>query len=91
MPPATPQEIKLILAGELAHEINNPLTYVMANLELIERALRASRNLDRDDLCDLVSEATEGAERIRRAVARFQAIAPGESPWAPMFEGHVAG
>ncbi len=60
------------LASGIAHEINNPLSYVMSNLELIGRALSdldgAPASSRSRDLLELVSEAREGAERVRRIV-----------------------
>jgi CheY-like chemotaxis protein len=58
-----------ILAAEIAHEINNPLTYVLANLQVLaDRFPAGSRDPERAELHDLVADAVEGAERIRRVV-----------------------
>jgi len=52
------------LTAGIAHEINNPLTYVLANVEWLTRAL------PRDDASRARLEAIrEGAERIRSIVA----------------------
>jgi signal transduction histidine kinase len=61
------------LAAGVAHEINNPLASVMANLELaaIEVANRAAKLGVADDLNELQEElcdAREGVERIRNIV-----------------------
>jgi len=59
------------LAAGVAHEINNPLTYLLANLVLLDRALAGptppatARKLD---LRELVAEAREGAERVTQIV-----------------------
>jgi CheY-like chemotaxis protein len=57
------------LASGIAHEINNPLTYVLANLEtattLIEGDFDETR---RNALGELLRETLEGAERMRRIV-----------------------
>lgn len=65
------------LAAGVAHEINNPLTYVLGNLELIERDLSiiidaslADENLSGAALrlAHRVAVAREGAERVRGIV-----------------------
>ena len=64
-----------MLAAGVAHEINNPLAYAMANLELMERdlALVMAANASDDapvtqaltDLEGRIKEAREGAARVR--------------------------
>ncbi|HTJ43646.1 MAG TPA: PAS domain S-box protein [Kofleriaceae bacterium] len=53
------------LAGGVAHEINNPLSYVIGNLTLLDEALRAAGN---GELGQLATEALDGLDRIRRIV-----------------------
>ncbi len=60
------------LAAGAAHEINNPLAYVMVNLDLIAEELRA---MDDDassprlsECVGMIEEARQGAERIRTIV-----------------------
>ena len=62
------------LAHGIAHEINNPLTYVLANLRVLTDRLRAD-GAD-DELLEMVSETEEGAERIQRIVKQAQMVAP---------------
>ena len=69
---------RLIAAGTLAagvaHEINNPLTYVLGNVELMQRRLRdqpAARALVDDSLAQMV----DGLERIRDVVSDLRAFA----------------
>lgn len=61
------------LASGIAHEINNPLTYVLANLEsantLLEDELDEQR---RRELGGLLRETYEGAERVRRIVQELR-------------------
>ncbi|WP_373044208.1 ATP-binding protein [Vulgatibacter sp.] len=61
------------LAAGVAHEINNPLSYLGANLEWIraELALRAG---DRSDLARALEEATDGAQRIAAIVGDLRAF-----------------
>jgi signal transduction histidine kinase len=61
------------LAHGIAHEINNPLTYMLANLQVLAKKLREGGE---GDLLELVSETQEGAERIRRIVRQAQMAAP---------------
>lgn len=65
------------LAARVAHEINNPLSYTMVNLELLQRAIpelieraRRGENLlsKLDELGSAVQTAREGAERVRDIV-----------------------
>jgi PAS domain S-box-containing protein len=60
------------LAAGTAHEINNPLTYVISNLDLLREEIRdfpgASLSKRLRALSELVDEAREGAERVRRIV-----------------------
>src|SRR5882672_1895464 len=51
------------LAAGIAHEINNPLTYVIANLQLLGEEM--PRN-------DRLHDALEGAERIRGIVSHMK-------------------
>ena len=60
------------LAAGVAHEINNPLAYVMSNLELIAEDVRSiaggSPSSRMKDLEEMVTEARQGAERVRKIV-----------------------
>ncbi|MFY0581782.1 ATP-binding protein [Cystobacter fuscus] len=58
------------LAAGVAHEINNPLAYVMANLSYALTEVREGRvgAPGADELTQVLEEAHEGAERIRRIV-----------------------
>jgi signal transduction histidine kinase len=66
-----------LLAAGIAHEINNPLTYVVGNVDLALLRLRALRRPARtgnapadaiDNVIALLSVAAEGADRVRTIV-----------------------
>jgi signal transduction histidine kinase len=54
------------IAAATAHEINNPLTYVLGNLHLLAESLPADRAAEIEPL---IQDAVAGAERIGRIVA----------------------
>ena len=56
-----------MLAAGVAHEINNPLAYVVAALELMEETL-GRENLAVQDLATSLAEAREGTARVRQVV-----------------------
>jgi len=56
------------LAAGVAHELNNPLAYVLANVRHAHDTLRA-RAGEAPDLVEALEHAVEGAERLR-AIAR---------------------
>lgn len=62
-----------LLAAGVAHELNNPLACVTANLELASRDLvelmeRSGLGAEYGELRDMVDDAREGAERLRTIV-----------------------
>lgn len=56
------------LAAGVAHELNNPLAYVIANLEFVGAQVRNPIPADMDTVNDAVAEAEQGAQRMRRIV-----------------------
>jgi PAS domain S-box-containing protein len=78
------------LSAGVAHEINNPLTYLLVNLEHVLRRLRATSASD-DPMGDLsaagngglaglaqsLEQAVEGANRVRQIVRDLQTFAQG--------------
>jgi PAS domain S-box-containing protein len=64
------------LAAGIAHEINNPLSYVIGNLEIIGEGLTPA---DRDaELTTAVRDAADGAERVRKIVAGLRTFSRSE-------------
>jgi signal transduction histidine kinase len=66
------------LAAGIAHEINNPLTYVIANLQTLAERLPASADQKTRELSEVVTDALDGAERIRKLVKQVQMVSPGQ-------------
>ena len=65
------------LAAGMAHEINNPLAYVIANLDLVAEDLppiiaslrdAETQRAQLSELVPILAEAREGAERVRKIV-----------------------
>lgn len=64
------------LAAGLAHEINNPLTYVLGNLDVALASLEAS-GADRE-LLEMLREARQGAIRVSEIVRSMRVFARAE-------------
>ncbi|MGD0527701.1 MAG: ATP-binding protein [Polyangiaceae bacterium] len=66
------------LAAGVAHEINNPLAYVLANLEMMsEQLAEAAGSLPPGivrELGAMVAEARQGADRVRKIVRDLKAF-----------------
>jgi PAS domain S-box-containing protein len=65
-----------VLSAGVAHEINNPLAYVLLNLEFIEQAVGALPDGPvRDTLLRRAQEAQHGAERVASIVRDLRTFA----------------
>jgi len=66
------------LSAGVAHEINNPLAYTVANLSFVRDALArlpdSMPGLDVAELRASIAEASEGAERVRRIVKDMKTL-----------------
>ena len=64
------------LSATIAHEINNPLTYVLGSLQLVAGRLTGALSgmSGAQELAGHVESAREGADRVRRIVRGLQAF-----------------
>lgn len=62
-----------MLAAGVAHEVNNPLTYASASVELALRDMRAGRDTER--IVELLTTATDGLDRVRSIVSDLMTLA----------------
>ncbi|WP_426756671.1 ATP-binding protein [Myxococcus sp. Y35] len=66
-----------LLAAGIAHELNNPLAYVLSNLDFLHSAVGGGRPrmLSPEDMLELrqvLDDAREGAERMRQIVRQLR-------------------
>jgi PAS domain S-box-containing protein len=69
------------LSASIGHELNNPLAYVLGNLELMEREIARASELDEDTTTRLYQHLTiirEGAARMRDIVRDLKTLARGD-------------
>ena len=67
------------LAAGVAHEINNPLAYLIAALDFIEREMKSVRErlppAQSEEVVEALAEAREGAERVRHVARDLRTFA----------------
>ncbi|MDB4993592.1 MAG: Signal transduction histidine kinase [Myxococcaceae bacterium] len=74
-----------LLAAGVAHEVNNPLGYLMLNLERIRKALRSIDPGRIAEIEDAVPMAWDGAERVREIVRDLRTFSRAEDgPASPV-------
>lgn len=71
------------LAGGVAHEINNPLSFVLANLEFLNEALD-DPDEPPEELRAALDTAVRGAERVRDIVDGLEAFSRSEEELEPV-------
>ena len=69
-----------MLSAGVAHEINNPLAYVLLNLELMGREIAKGGTLDRAALLARLEEARHGGERVATIVRDLKTFAREDQP-----------
>jgi signal transduction histidine kinase len=76
---------RLIALGRIAagvgHEINNPLAFILSNLEYIHQELQQKAELseqERQEVLEALAETRDGAERIRLIVRDLQTLSRAE-------------
>jgi signal transduction histidine kinase len=65
----------------VAHEINNPLAYILANLQHLSAEIRDSAALsaaDKEALQEVVRESLDGSYRARDIVRDLRSLSPRE-------------
>lgn len=65
------------LAAKVAHELNNPLAFILANLHAASNELASlpAPAEHRQELCEMLAESEQGAERIRVIVQGLSSFA----------------
>jgi two-component system, NtrC family, sensor kinase len=67
------------LAADLSHEVNNPTSFIIANLEFIAEHVETMGS-QADEVRQSAIDALEGAQRIRRVVQDMKGMLRGDEP-----------
>lgn len=59
------------MAATVAHEINNPLTYVRANIDEVREQLETASYPNSGDMLECLDDALEGSDRVAMIVSRM--------------------
>ncbi|MEQ9503286.1 MAG: ATP-binding protein [Deltaproteobacteria bacterium] len=74
------------MAASIAHELNNPLAYLVANLELmrelVEEEASSMPSEVASDLEAMLQDASDGAHRMRKILGTVRAMAQPLDAWA---------
>ncbi len=65
------------MVGGVAHEINNPLAFVVANLSHVESELTEKRPAGSAELLEVLSETRGGVKRVQKIVADLRTFSYG--------------
>jgi two-component system, NtrC family, sensor kinase len=70
-----------MLAAGVAHELNNPLAFVLSNLNYIQKELRRLKQLqiDMGEMMEAITDARDGAERMSGIVQSLSSLSRGDS------------
>jgi signal transduction histidine kinase len=74
------------LAAGVAHEVNNPLTYILLSLDYAAAQLKKGVIADSSEMSSAIEHAREGAERIRDIVGGLKTFSRPESESVAMLD-----